>query len=71
MMQDLTSAAWRKSTRSAQNNCVEVAFLEDQVAVRDSKQQLRAVLLFTPTEWHAFLSGVKGGEFDWPDDSTS
>ena len=60
---------WRKSTRSGANGCVEVAFLDDQVAVRDSKQRHPAVLLFTRTEWQAFLTGAKDGEFDLPSGS--
>jgi Domain of unknown function (DUF397) len=58
---------WRKSTRSSGgDNCVEVAIAGDgSVGVRDSKQHgLGPVLDFTPTEWEAFVSGVKDGEFD-------
>lgn len=65
-MQGLASAVWRKSAHSGANGCVEVAFLEDRVAVRDSKQQHPAVLVFTLAEWQAFLNGVRDGEFDWP-----
>jgi Domain of unknown function (DUF397) len=46
-------------------NCVEVATLDDGGrAVRDSKNQAGPVLLFTASEWDAFLEGVKAGEFD-------
>lgn len=64
---DLLRAAWRKSSRSGDNggNCVEVASnLPGIVAVRDSKNPNGPALVFTPDEWHAFLSGVKLGEFD-------
>jgi Domain of unknown function (DUF397) len=64
MMVDLSSAVWRKSTFSGANGCVEVAFVQGQVAVRDSKQRGGPVLVFTAHEWHAFLSGVRAGEFD-------
>jgi hypothetical protein len=60
----LKSAAWRKSSWSASNACVEVAFVDGQVAVRDSKDQTGPVLLFTSAEWTAFVSGVRDGEFD-------
>jgi hypothetical protein len=55
---------WRKSTRSMNGNCVEVALLGGQVAVRDSKNQLGPVLLFTLAEWAAFIEGVRDGEFN-------
>jgi hypothetical protein len=63
---DLTSAAWRKATRSntVGNQCVEVALLRQGVAVRDSKDPEGPKLMFTMGEWDAFVDGVKGGEFD-------
>jgi Domain of unknown function (DUF397) len=61
---DLARAEWRKSTRSSTNACVEVAFVDAQVAVRDSKHKDGAILLFTPVEWEAFIGGVRYGEFD-------
>jgi hypothetical protein len=62
---DLTSARWRKSTRSSgSGNCVEVAEIGDVVAVRDSKHPTGPVLIFTPEEWQAFVAGTKGGEFE-------
>jgi hypothetical protein len=63
-MVDLSRAVWRKSTLSYANGCVEVAFVDGQVAVRDSKDPNGPVLVFTPVEWTAFLGGVRGGEFD-------
>ena len=60
------SAVWRKSSRSSPSgdNCVEVAFAGDAVAVRDTKDRQGAMLLFTGEEWKAFIEGVKTGEFD-------
>jgi hypothetical protein len=60
------TAAWRKSSRSSPSgdNCVEVAFAADAVAVRDTKDRQAAMLLFTGDEWKAFIEGVKAGEFD-------
>jgi hypothetical protein len=57
---------WIKSSLSFSNgNCVEVASLPDgEIGVRDSKDPEGAVLRFTSSEWHAFLGGVRNGEFD-------
>jgi Domain of unknown function (DUF397) len=63
-MTDLSLAVWRKSSRSGVGGCVEVAALDSQVAMRDSKDPHGPVLLFSPTEWEAFLGGVRDGEFD-------
>jgi hypothetical protein len=64
MMVDLSTAKWRKSSLSGANGCVEVAFIEGHVAVRDSKDGASPVLVFTTREWKAFLGGVRDGEFD-------
>jgi hypothetical protein len=63
---DLSTARWRKSTRSGPNtdNCVEIAFVDGAIAVRDSKYPDGPVLIFTPAEWDAFVGGARDGEFD-------
>jgi hypothetical protein len=64
---DLSKAAWKKSSRSADNggNCVEVASnLPGIVGVRDSKNPTGPALVFSHSEWSAFLSDVKDREFD-------
>ncbi|MEV0721337.1 DUF397 domain-containing protein [Micromonospora purpureochromogenes] len=55
---ELTGAAWRKSSRSAQdNNCVEVATnLAGAVGVRDSKDPAGPVLTFDPCAWRVFVA---------------
>ena len=58
------SAEWHKSSKSASNGCLEVAFLAERVAVRDSKNRHGPVLSFTLSEWKAFIDGVRQGEFD-------
>jgi hypothetical protein len=60
------TAEWFKSTYSggSDDNCVEVAFIKDGVAVRDSKDPAGGVLTYTLPEWAAFLAGVKAGQFD-------
>jgi hypothetical protein len=61
-----SSSSWVKSSLSfANGNCVEVANLPTgEIGVRDSKNSEGPVLRFTPDEWHAFLGGVRNGEFD-------
>jgi hypothetical protein len=63
---DLSRAEWRKSTRSGSSgDCVEVADnLPGVVAVRDSKDPDGPALTFTRSEWTAFISAAKNGEFD-------
>jgi hypothetical protein len=63
----LDGAVWRKASRSngsGGNNCVEVAFLDTGVAVRDSKNRTGPALMFTKAEWIAFVGSAKDGEFD-------
>lgn len=59
-------SSWVKSSLSFSNgNCVEVASLPDGVVgVRDSKDADGPILRFTADEWHAFIGGVRNGEFD-------
>ncbi len=61
----LGPAAWRKSSYSTSgDNCVEVAPLGDgRIAVRDSKHPADGVILLTRTEMHAWIKGIKTGEF--------
>ena len=61
-----SGSRWIKSSLSFSNsNCVEVADLADgQIGMRDSKDPEGPVLRFTSDEWHAFLGGVRNGEFD-------
>lgn len=68
-MADLTGAVWRKSTRSGNGgDCVEVAInladISGVVGVRDSKDPAGPALVFTATEWQAFVDGVRAHEFD-------
>lgn len=57
---------WRISSFSGNNGtCVEVAGLPDgHIAVRNSNHPEDGMVLFTRAEMHAWISGVKAGEFD-------
>lgn len=55
---------WRKSRYSgALYECVEVKFLPDGVAVRNSRDRGGPVLTFTIPEWETFLAGARAGDF--------
>jgi hypothetical protein len=56
--------SWRKSSASANGDCVEVAFSDESILVRDSKQDFPYMLKFTSSGWRVFLSGIRAGEFD-------
>ena len=60
---DLSRAQWRKSSRSSANGqCVEVARLDEVVAVRDSKNPDGPKLILTRHEWASFLRGLRDGD---------
>lgn len=64
---DPNGANWRRSSRSSGNGaCVEIAFVEGLVAVRDSKQTRGPILVFSPAEWNAFFGSAKQGRRDRP-----
>jgi hypothetical protein len=60
---EINSVKWHKSTRCGSNACVEVAKVNDEYLVRDSKNPEVAPLSFTTDEWTAFVEGVAAGEF--------
>ena len=62
-MIDLSTAVWRKSSRSggSSGNCVEVARnLPGVVAVRDSKDPAGPALVVDRGAWAGFASWVRG-----------
>jgi hypothetical protein len=65
ILPQFTDSDFVKSSRCAYppGGCVEVAIKGGVVAVRDAKDRTRA-LVFSKTEWDAFVLGVKAGEFD-------
>ena len=55
------SYTWRKSSKSGQFNCVEVALTSDNVAVRDSKSPEDGHLTVTRDQWRSFLRTLDTG----------
>ncbi|RJO76927.1 DUF397 domain-containing protein [Nocardia panacis] len=65
---DLATAVWQRAGESADGESVEVAMLaEGHVGLRDGKDPDGPALIFTPSEWTAFVAGVQDGEFDRPE----
>ncbi len=54
---------WQRSALCGSGSCIEIAFAERAVFIRDSKHPNRAPLEFTPEEWNAFTAGVCAGSF--------
>lgn len=66
-MSDWSDLIWIISSASGSQggNCVEVAFTGDnEVLVRNSNDRTGPVAKFTASEWDAFVTGAKNGEFD-------
>jgi Domain of unknown function (DUF397) len=58
---------YAKSSFSDAGGCVEVCLLPDgRIGLRDSKDTSKPPHVFTQHEWHAFIAGVRAGEFDLP-----
>ncbi|NNH72573.1 DUF397 domain-containing protein [Nocardia uniformis] len=66
-MDEPFGARWFKSTHSTgAKECVEIAFLDGGVGVRDSKNPTGPALIFAPAEWERFTAAVVSGRFDLP-----
>ena len=63
---DLSSANWRKSSRSDSEGgvCVEVAAIESVVAVRDSKDPDGPKLAFGRVAFGALARDIRAGRYD-------
>jgi len=57
---DEPALMWRKSTRSNSQGCLEVAFTEGLVLLRDSKRPDGPVLSISQSAWTAFMADVRG-----------
>ena len=62
---DFSTGRWRKSTVSGDGGCLQVAYTEGMIGLRDSKDgDDGPILVFSEREWSAFLAGARSGEFD-------
>jgi Domain of unknown function (DUF397) len=65
---DLSNAVWQRAAGSEElpGPHLEIAFVQDgYVAMRSSEKPVDSeTLIFTPSEWEAFVLGAKDGEFD-------
>lgn len=52
------NAAWRVSSWSVTQNCVEVAGAASVVLVRDTKARSQGLLSFPPAAWKVFIEAV-------------
>jgi hypothetical protein len=55
-----SALSWRKSSKSGDTNCVEVAVTAAAVRVRDSKDPASGILQFTPGAWASFMQDIRG-----------
>jgi len=68
---DLTGTQWQRAEQGQSiEDAFECAFVPHTdgityVAVRVSSNPDGPVMIFTPTEWNAFLAGIDDGEFDF------
>lgn len=65
---DLSDARWR---RPVTGGALEIAFVphtdgQTYVVMRPADRPEGTTLIFTPSEWKAFVAGAKDGEFDKP-----
>jgi hypothetical protein len=72
---DLRHVDWQRAEPEGETveDAVEYGFVPHTdgltyVAMRQSSQPDGVVLVFTPSEWDAFVAGVRDGEFDLPED---
>lgn len=55
---------WRTALNCDGGACVQVAVDDRAILIGNSRQPGGTVLEYTPDEWHAFVSGIKQGDFD-------
>lgn len=61
---EVSPLAWRKSRKSQDTDCVEVASLDGTVFVRDSRDRTGPRLHFTSDQWKVFVGKILDETFD-------
>jgi hypothetical protein len=54
---------WIRSSFCSDSACVEVALIESDVAMRDSKNIDQPFLCFPKAEWNAFVNEIAASEY--------
>ncbi|MFI7615325.1 DUF397 domain-containing protein [Nonomuraea terrae] len=63
---DLSSVVWMRGTSDRPiGDPVEIAFVGENILMRNGGADDSAVLVFTQAEWDAFVAGAVDGEFDY------
>ncbi|MFK3983092.1 DUF397 domain-containing protein [Micromonospora sp. NPDC050397] len=62
----MATSGWQRSTKSGagDNNCVEVAYGDEGVLVRDSKDRSGPVLIVGRASWESMVRELKSGGID-------
>lgn len=55
---------WRTALNCNGGACVQVAANDQAVLIGNSTKPRGPVLSYTYDEWHAFVAGIKQGDFD-------
>ncbi|MFE3452632.1 DUF397 domain-containing protein [Nonomuraea sp. NPDC059194] len=63
---DLSSVVWMSSEGSRTiEDPIEIAFMGENILMRNGGDKDGAILVFTQAEWDAFVAGAIDGEFDY------
>ncbi|MBB5116624.1 biotin transporter BioY [Streptomyces eurocidicus] len=61
---DISGAEWLSAPDATTEERVEIAYLPGGAVAMRSSADPETVLRYTEAEWHAFVLGVRDGEFD-------
>jgi Domain of unknown function (DUF397) len=61
---DKDELPWRIARNCNGGACIRVAPSGERIVLGDSKDPNGPILSYTRSEWHAFITGIKHGDFD-------